>query len=131
MKKFLITTIIILLFIIITNINNDKDKNKYNITNNINYISNNITKSNNYENEKIQIISNNYKHNGLIEIIIKNKTNNILNQVVIKATCYDKDGNNLGTYSNGQYNVNNTDNYKIEITCNYDTARYNIEIQTK
>lgn len=63
-----------------------------------------------------------------IEVIIKNNTHEILKNVKVTATCWDKDGNNLGTASNGQYNINTNDNYKIEILQPSGTTRYTLSL---
>lgn len=119
--------IVILIIIIATN---SKNNNNNNLDNNTIAYSNRINTNLKYKNDKIEIISNKLVTKGIIELTIKNKTNKELNQVVIKATCYDKDGNNLGTHSNGKYNVNTTDTYKIKIYCDYNTEKYILEIET-
>lgn len=114
------------------NINNKKLKAKTTnelITNSIlaNTTSNETTKQHN----TVEIISHKKNQYGKIEAIIKNNTNKQLKELVIKAQCYDKNGNNLGTYSGGQYNVNTTDNYKISIYTNSDTSRYTLTLEYK
>ena len=64
-----------------------------------------------------------------IEVIIKNNTNKELKFVKVKADCYDKEGNNLGTESNGQYNINTKDTYKIDIYCDTDTKKYELKLE--
>ena len=123
MKKILIAILLSLIIIIIIKEPNKERKN--NITNNYN------TTTQINQNDKIEIISNKHTNKSIIELIIKNKTDKEINEVVIQATCYDKNGNNLGVYTNGQYNINTKDTYKIEIYCNYETQNYKLDIKTK
>lgn len=112
--------IIVLLIIIIANKNNTTNKKE------TNEIDNSI--QNAIKNEGVQIISHK-KEIYTIEVIIKNNTNKELKQVVVKAECYDKDGNNLGIATGGQYNINTKDTYKITIYCDTDTERYNLKVE--
>lgn len=144
MKKIFILIIITIILGIILSfkiINTNKENNnklKTKITNEyiINSIAedttNIITKNETIkQNNKVEIISHKKNQYGVIEIIVKNNTNNQLKELVIKAQCYDKDGNNLGTYSGEQYNINTTDKYKITIYTNTDTNRYNLKLEYK
>lgn len=126
--KILIIIIIILLVILLskTITNKDKKNNEINKTN----IINNIETNNININKKVEIISHT-KNTFSIDVIIKNNTNKNLKEVIVKAECYDKEGNNLGTQSNGRYNVNTKDKYKITIYCDSDTYKYNLKVEYK
>ena len=123
--KILLIIIIILLSILI--IKNNTNTNTTNTINNIN-ISNII--ENKQSKDEVEIISHK-KNTFSIEVVIKNNTNKTLKEVIVSAECYDKEGNNLGTTSNGQYNVNTKDKYKITIYCNSDTYKYNLKVEYK
>lgn len=80
--------------------------------------------------KKVEIIKHKNNH-GTIEIIIKNNTGKNLKNIIVRAQCYDKEGNNLGRFSGGQSNINTTDNYKITIIADYDTYKYNLNLEYK
>lgn len=132
MKKLYILIIILLIIFLIIVIKNPST-NKNSINSNINEIYLNqtydiITNIVEEPKKEVKIIS--HKKNSFsIDVVIKNNTNKILNKVIVRAECYDKDGNNLGTYSDGQYNVNTTDNYKISIFCTSDTYKYKLKLE--
>ena len=134
MKKTSALIIIILILIIILAIKIDKsEKNvKPQKINNAIYKTNNeITNTRKTENNnKVEIISHK-KNMYSIDVIIKNNTGRKLNQVIVKAECYDKDGNNLGIKSNGGYEINTKDNYKISIYIDSATYKYNLKLEYK
>ncbi|MCI8617505.1 MAG: hypothetical protein HFJ60_04595 [Clostridia bacterium] len=120
MKKICIIAIIILAILFL--IGNSKNKNNNNNNNNNSIIIN--------KNEEVQIISHT-KNTYSINVIIKNNTTKNLEYVKVIAICYDKNGNNLGTKSNGQYNINNTENYKINIYIPKETKSYKLNLEYK
>lgn len=134
MKKLYILIIILLIvFLIIVIKNPSTNKNSININSNINEIYLNqtydvITNIVEEPKKEVKIISHK-KDYFSIDVVIKNNTGKTLNKVIVRAECYDEDGNNLGTYSNWQYNVNTTDNYKISIFCQSDTYKYKLKLE--
>ena len=123
--KTLIIIIIILLAILLIKTTTNIDK-----KNNANSAINDIEINNINKNEKVEIISHT-KNTFSIDVVIKNNTNKNLKEVIVKAECYDKEGNNLGIRSGGQYNVNTKDKYKITIYCDSDTYKYNLKVEYK
>lgn len=130
MKKifYLIILIIVLLLILLFKVNNNKKQKTVQTNNTIQQTT--ITENKTTIPEgKAGIISHKINNYGVIEVIIKNNTGKNLKQIIVKAECYDKDGNNLGTHSNGQYNINTTDKYKIQIYTNTNTKKYNLKLE--
>ncbi len=80
-------------------------------------------------NGKAGIVSHKYIGYGQIEVIIKNNTGKELKQLKVNAKCWDANNNNLGTYSNGKYNINTIDKYKIIIYCSKDMNKYELNIE--
>ena len=127
--------LIILIFILITILAIKINKNEKNITtkksnNTIKITNTNNTITNKPQNNNVEIISHK-KNTFSIDVIIKNNTGKNLKQVTIKAECYDKEGNNLGISSNGRYDINTKDKYKISIYCNSETYKYNLKLEYK
>lgn len=97
-------------------------------------VSSNIETTTNINNEKtipngqIGIVKHKYDGSCTIEVYIKNNTGKEINLVKVKASCKDKNGINLGTYSGYQTNVNTNDIYKIKILCSSDTSKYNLDL---
>ncbi len=116
MKKRKLIIIFIIILIILGCISNNKKSN------------NTSTKINSIPDGQVGIVSHKMTLYE-IEVIIKNNTHQTLNSVTITANCWDRDGNNLGTASNGQYNVNTTDNYKINIWCPSGTSKYTLSLK--
>ena len=125
MKNYIIFIIIIILIITtaIILITSKKGENKIET-----YTRAEQIKQNTIPKGEVGIVSQRQIGYGQIEVIIKNNTGNELKEVKVKANCWDKNGNNLGTYSNGQRNVNTTDKYKIKIFCSADMKKYELEL---
>lgn len=119
-KKFLIFFFIIL---IILGCTNNKKKNQT--------PSNNTTTVKTYTvpDGQIGIVSHKLTSMWCVEAIIKNNTNKNLDYVAITATSWDKDGNNLGTATGSQRNINTLDNYKINIYCPSGTTKYTLSLK--
>ena len=119
---FIIITIIIITtaFILINSILKNEKTTKETITN--------ITKENNIPNGTVGIVSHKYIGYGQIEVIIKNNTGKELEQVKVTAQCWDKNGNNIGETTNGQYNVNTKDTYKIILFAKSNLQKYKLEL---
>ena len=128
LKNYIIFAIVIILIIITAFIlinsgtNNTKKEAQQTSSNSIK------NKENIVPDGTVGIISHKYTGYGQIEVIIKNNTGKDLKQVKITAHCWDKNGNNIGDTSNGQYNVNTTDTYKITLFCKSDMYKYKLEL---
>lgn len=118
-KKIIIIVIIILIILGAIS-NNDKDKTK-NTTN--------ISQTTSISDGQVGIVSHKMTSMWCVEAIVKNNTHRNLNYIAITATCWDKDGNNLGTATGSQQNINTTDNYKINIFCPSGTDKYELSLK--
>lgn len=122
-----IIILVILIFIALSN-NNDTETTSSNMENSA---TNNITNNKTIPNGQVGIVSHKYNGYGSIEVIIKNNTEKEINELKVTAECWDKNGNNLGKSSNGEYNINTRDTYLIKIYCGFDVQKYNLTLDYK
>lgn len=126
MKNNIIFIVVIILIILVSLIlisSTNKEKTKIASSENIEKKEENVVPEG-----TVGIVSHEYIGYGQIEVIIKNNTGKELKQVKVTAHCWDKNGNNLGDTSNGQYNVNTTDKYKITLFCKSGMSKYELEL---
>ena len=127
-REYLYFAIIIILVILIFIALFNNKSNTINTSSNIKNTTTNTINNKTIPNGQVGIVRHNYDKYGEIEVYVKNNTGKTVDRVIITAQCWDKDGNNLGTYTAYQRNVNTTDTYKINVFCSTEMKKYQLKL---